>query len=61
MKKLLGAAAVAATLASANAHAALTLPTEISITPVETLAGVIFTALAGMWIIRKVVKTTNKS
>ena len=53
----LGVAVAAVT----NASAAITLPTSIAITDMETYAGVILAALAGMWIIRKLIKTTNKS
>lgn len=47
--------------ASGAAHAALTLPSDMSVTSVETLAGLVIAGLAVMWGIRKVIKTVNRS
>lgn len=60
MKKLLGAlGAVVATCGSAAA--AIDLPETIAVTDVETLAGVVLAALAAIWIVRKLIKLTNRS
>lgn len=54
-------AAVPALLVASSSFAAITLPTTLDISDMETFAGVILAALAGMWIVRKLIKTTNKS
>lgn len=43
------------------AEAAITLPTSISTSDIETLAGLILSALVVLWGVRKLVKLTNKS
>jgi len=66
MKKSLGrlAVAVGASLAATSAYAT---PTEwyegvtLSTAPVTTVAGVVVTALAAVWCIRKVIKLINRS
>jgi hypothetical protein len=45
----------------APANAAIDLPEAIAVTDVETMAGVILTALGTIWCIRKIIKMTNKS
>ena len=45
-----------------NAMAAVDLSTfTIDVTPVETLAGIVLTAGAALWVIRKLIKTENRS
>lgn len=50
-----------ASLAGVSAHAALDLPTALSVADVETMAGLVVGGLAVMWGIRKVIKLTNRS
>lgn len=58
--KALGAGFVGL-LGSAPAYAAIDLPETIAVTDVETLAGVVLAALAAIWIVRKLIKLTNRS
>lgn len=52
---------VSGVLLATPAFAAVTLPTAISVTDVESLAGLVLTALAVIWGIRKLIKLTNRS
>lgn len=61
MKKALAGVIGTVGLLASNAHAAITLPTALSVADVETLAGLVIAGLAVMWAIRKVIKITNRS
>lgn len=61
-KVAVGAAVVAGVLAPALARAEFTItPPTFDMTQMGTYAGTILTALAGIWLVRKFVKTTNRS
>ena len=48
-------------LQTSAAYAAVTLPTALPVTDVETLAGLALVGLGVMWSIRKIIKTINRS
>lgn len=55
-------AAVAGVLAPALARAEFSItPPTFDMTSMGTYAGTILTALAGIWLVRKFIKTTNRS
>ena len=53
--------AVGAVAVSAPAFAAITLPTELPMTDFETLMGLVLGGLATMWVVRKLIKSINRS
>lgn len=60
--KLFGVAGALLTgLICAPAYAAVTLPTDLGEAQVEAYAAIILAALAVLWIVRKLIKTTNRS
>jgi hypothetical protein len=50
-----------AILSASVAQAAVTLPVELPVTDVESLAGLALVGLGVMWSIRKIIKTINRS
>lgn len=60
MKKGILAGLLCVVFAS-QAFAAITLPTELSLTPFETVASLVAIGLASIWGFRKVIKLMNRS
>lgn len=50
-----------AVLTASAANAAVTLPLDLPVADVETLAGLALVGLGVMWSIRKIIKTINRS
>lgn len=66
LKKSFGKIAVLGTslvLSAAQAHAAFTLPVDadVDMGPVHDVMALVVVGLFGMWGLRKVIKTTNRS
>jgi hypothetical protein len=64
MRKLftvLTTAFIAVGVFAQNALAAIDIPESIAVTDAETMAGVVLTALATIWVVRKLIKMVNKS
>jgi len=59
-KIVMFALALAVMFQTTLAEAAITMPTELPVTDVETLAGLALVGLGIMWAIRKVIKTINR-
>lgn len=53
--------AIACGLICSPVQAAVVLPTDLGESQVEAYAAIILSALAVMWIVRKLIKTTNRS
>lgn len=61
-KAVMAAAAVGVVMAPALARAEFTItPPTFDMTQMGTYAGTILTALAGIWLVRKFIKVTNRS
>lgn len=60
-KAYAGIVGLVGVLGATAAQAAVDLPEALSLTDVETMAGLVIAGLAVMWGIRKVIKLTNRS
>lgn len=61
-KVVVGVAAISGILAPALARAEFSItPPTFDMTQMGTYAGTILTALAGIWLVRKFIKVTNRS
>jgi len=59
-KVVMFAVALAVMFQAVVAEAAITMPVDLPVSDVETLAGLALVGLGIMWAIRKVIKTINR-